>query len=201
MTSGSQAATPAQPRLRLEADTRRDQILIAAQQLFAERPYEAVSLLDIAEKAGTTRTNIYYHFRTKRDLFLEIVRRFSEIPVTAEPAAAEQGSTERRVRVVLGRWLDAVEQNREMFMTLLNATSSTDPQVAGVLVESLQAWENRLLLVVGLEQSNPTHHAMVKAYQAMIAAATLSWLEDRAMTKEQLHKMLSNTLLTLGELA
>ena len=70
----------AETRLRLEPDERKELILAAAQRVFAQQPYDSVSLNQIADLAGTTRTNIYYYFRTKRNLFLEVVYRFSRIP-------------------------------------------------------------------------------------------------------------------------
>lgn len=190
-----------QPRLRLEADARREQIVAAAQRLFAKQPYESVSTGEIAQAAGTTRTNIYYHFRTKRDLFLEIIDRFSRIPAELEFAGLERGPLEARVASVFGRWLDAIERHREMFMTMLHASSSSDPQVSRVLADSMRAWETNLLAIIGLDAAVPAHRAMVRAYQAMVSEATASWLEGQAMSKEQVHAMLTEGLLALGRAA
>lgn len=192
----STTAHPAR-RTRLGADDRRDQIVRAARALFAERHYDGVSTGDIATAAGTTRTNIHYHFRTKRDLYLEIVGEFSEIPDIADPAFAA-GSVEVRVSTVLTRWLNAVDHNRETFLAILHGASSADPQVSGVLALSMAAWERRLLVVVGLDTSNPAHHAMVRAFQAMVAEAVASWIRGDRLSKEQVHSMLSSCLLALG---
>jgi AcrR family transcriptional regulator len=186
-------------RTRLDADDRREQILQAAQVLFATRPYESVSTGDIAAAAGTTRTNIHHHFGTKRDLFLEIVDRFSRLPLDlGSPTAGT--STTSVVSTVIGRWLDAVEQNAETFMTMLHASSSSDPQVSGVLVASMRAWESRLSVIVGFDPSDETHRAVIRSYQSMVSTATAEWLEARNLTKAQVHDVLTQTLVRLGEI-
>jgi AcrR family transcriptional regulator len=189
------------PRARLEADERQEQIVAAAQRLFALQPYESVSIGQIAEAAGTTRTNIYHHFKTKRDLFLEIIRRFSRIPADLEFPGLDAGPLEGRVGWVLWRWLEALERNREMFITMLHASSSTDPQVSGALTDSMRAWEERLLALLALDTAVPAHRAMVRAYQAMVSEATVCWLEGQLLTKEQVHAMLTECLLAVGRAA
>ncbi|MDT9592201.1 TetR/AcrR family transcriptional regulator [Nocardioides zeae] len=210
-------------RSRLEAEARREQILLAAQRLFAERPFESVSTKDIAVASGTTRTNIYHHFPTKRDLFLEVIERFGRGPADgtgadgagqpddgvllgdgqATPVAGPgpDGSVEEHVATVLGRWLDLVDHNRQMFITMLHASSSTDPQVSGVLVASMQAWESRLARIVGLDPDDPAHHAMVRAYQSSVSAATAAWLDDGELDKEQVRRFLTEGLLAVARAA
>lgn len=43
--------------------------LMKALELFSQRGYEAVSLSQIAEAVGCTKTALYKHFKSKRDLF------------------------------------------------------------------------------------------------------------------------------------
>lgn len=192
--------SPSTRRTRLDADDRREQIVSAARTLFSAQPYESVSTSDIARAAGTTRTNILYHFSTKRDLFLEIIEHFSRIPDVVEPATSAE-SVEDRVASVFHRWLDAVDRNRQTFLTMLHAASSPDPQVSGVLTESMRAWERRLLVVVGMDPSDASHRSMVQSFQAMVAAATAAWLHEELLTKDDVHRMLTSCLIALGESA
>lgn len=198
MTSGSATSS----RTRLEADQRRTQIVAAAHGLFAERPYEEVSTGDIAAAAGTTRTNVHYHFRSKRDLFLEVIERFSRIPDDLEVPVREHGdSLDARIVWVLGRWLDAIERNQRMFMTMLRASSSSDPQVSGVLSESMQAWQEKLIVIVGMDPEDPAHRAMIRSFQTMVADATAAWLDTGALTKPEVHRLLSRCLVAVGSAA
>ena len=49
-------------------------ILEAAEILFAEKGFDAVSMSAIAELAKTSKPNIYHHFKNKNDLYLAIMK-------------------------------------------------------------------------------------------------------------------------------
>jgi AcrR family transcriptional regulator len=50
----------------------RERILDIALELFIERGYDKTSLRDIAERLGTTKAALYYHFARKEDILLEL---------------------------------------------------------------------------------------------------------------------------------
>ena len=60
------------PRSR-DADRSRKAILDAAETLFAERGFEAVSLQDIGEAAGLSRGTPNYFFGSKQDLYVAVL--------------------------------------------------------------------------------------------------------------------------------
>ncbi|MBR1829706.1 MAG: TetR/AcrR family transcriptional regulator, partial [Atopobiaceae bacterium] len=52
-----------------------DQIVDAALTLYAEIGYDKLTFSKLAKGLGFSRINLYNYFKTKEDLFLEIVRR------------------------------------------------------------------------------------------------------------------------------
>jgi AcrR family transcriptional regulator len=50
----------------------RERILEISLELFAEQGYDKTSLRDIAERLGTTKAALYYHFARKEDILLEL---------------------------------------------------------------------------------------------------------------------------------
>lgn len=62
------------PRRRLTAAERRERILAAATEVFAESGYHAASMSQIAERAGVVASVIYDHFSSKRELQIELIR-------------------------------------------------------------------------------------------------------------------------------
>src|ERR1700734_357008 len=50
----------------------RELILDIALELFADQGYDKTSLRDIAERLGTTKAALYYHFERKQDILLEL---------------------------------------------------------------------------------------------------------------------------------
>jgi len=49
-------------------------ILAVAEELFARRGFDAVSMNDIAATAGVSKANIFHHFESKNALYLAVVR-------------------------------------------------------------------------------------------------------------------------------
>lgn len=62
-------------RARADADkeTRRQDLLRAAAATFAERPYAEVKVAEIAAAAGLAKGTVYLYFRTKEELFLQLL--------------------------------------------------------------------------------------------------------------------------------
>jgi AcrR family transcriptional regulator len=53
-------------------DETRERILDVALELFNEQGYERTSLREIAERLGVTKAALYYHFKSKEDILLEL---------------------------------------------------------------------------------------------------------------------------------
>ena len=62
-------------RTKADAQTTRNNLLDAAEQLFQSRGVSHTSLNDIATATGTTRGAIYWHFKDKADLFNAMMER------------------------------------------------------------------------------------------------------------------------------
>jgi TetR/AcrR family transcriptional regulator len=66
-------ATPQPTRLPASTDAV-ERILTAAESLFAEHGFDAVSMNTIAEAAGVSKANVFHHFISKNDLYLAVLR-------------------------------------------------------------------------------------------------------------------------------
>ncbi|MFE3001004.1 TetR/AcrR family transcriptional regulator [Nocardia sp. NPDC059246] len=183
-------------RVRLEADDRREQILVAAQRLFAQRAYETVSTAELAAAAGTTRTNLHHHFGTKRALYLEVVRRFAHLP--EPPLVAEScGDVGLDIAQMFDQWLELVERNRETYLSMLRAGAPRrDPEVDAVLQGGMRAWEDRLLVVLRIAPVE-CNRSKVRAFQSLVMTATDEWLRRGLLTRSDVHSLLAGTLLAI----
>lgn len=184
-------------RVRLDADDRREQILEAARQLFAERPYAEVSISDLAEAAGTTRTNLHHHFGTKRTLYLEIVREFGRLP-ELPPEHAGRATGRQELDRLISRWLDVLAQNPQTILTMVETWSpGADPEVASVFQEGARAWQDRLLAVLELADTRRTRAAL-RAFQGMAGVALEEWLRAGRLTKREVQQLLTSTLWSIA---
>jgi AcrR family transcriptional regulator len=127
--------TPTQrekPRRRLTAEERRKAILNAAQEVFAGRGYHGSSIDEIAQAAGISKSLIYEHFPSKKDLHVSLldmhVRELFE-RLSATAATEEPGDV--RLRRGLDAFLGWVEEQRGGFRMLFR--DAADPEVAEVV--------------------------------------------------------------------
>lgn len=57
----------------LQSEETKARLMEAANSLFSQRGYHAASIEDISAATGTSKANIYYHFKSKEGLFLSLL--------------------------------------------------------------------------------------------------------------------------------
>lgn len=97
------------PKRGSEGNRRRD-LLNAAESLFLEQGFGAVSMDAVAKQAGVSKKTIYCLFETKEDLFTAIMRtHMDESPLpTTPPDAVDAASFESAVATFLGQLAEAI---------------------------------------------------------------------------------------------
>lgn len=73
-TEKKAASLPRRGKRASEPTVPRDRILHAAARLFRERGYQGTTVRDIAEAVGILSGSLFYHFRSKEEILLEIMR-------------------------------------------------------------------------------------------------------------------------------
>jgi AcrR family transcriptional regulator len=182
---------------RLEPDARREQILDCAVRLFGERPYAAVSTTEIAREAGVARGLLNHYFGTKRELYLEVVRRMVILPDLFEGVTS--GSMEQRVEQSVQWFLDTVSPYGKTFVAVIGAEGvGSDSEVEAILVEADDMAASRVLLTLGLPADTAGHsRAMIRAYGGLVKAAIREWVRDGALDREQVQLLLSQALISI----
>jgi AcrR family transcriptional regulator len=182
-------------RTRLDPDDRRNQILAAAGRVFAQRPYADVSITELAEAAGTTRTNLHHYFRTKRVLFLEVLRQFGRLP---DPLPWGGGGPDVDLDALFADWLAVLEAHPQQILTLVRAVGpGGDPEIEAVMEQGTRVWQDRLVAVLGLVDG-PETRARLRAFQGLVAVAVIEWLDRGTLTREAVQTMLVRTLRAVG---
>ena len=64
-------------RIVKEAEVRREEILDAAEKLFAARGFDNTSTGDILDAVGIARGTLYYHFKSKEDILDGVIQRIT----------------------------------------------------------------------------------------------------------------------------
>jgi len=94
--------------------TVRERLLIAAAKVFAQKGYTAASVDEIVAAASVTKPVLYYWFRSKEGLFLELMGdAFARVTAALEAVGREPGGAAERLYRLGDRVLELLEQNVE----------------------------------------------------------------------------------------
>src|ERR1700683_4692756 len=97
----------------------RERILDIALELFTEQGYDKTSLRDIAERLGTTKAALYYHFERKQDILLELHLRLHTLgrQVLEQLEQLEDGQARADAWPgLVDHFIDEVVANRELVL-------------------------------------------------------------------------------------
>jgi AcrR family transcriptional regulator len=191
-----------QRRTYLEAEERRAQILRVAAQLFSERHYDAVSTAEVAREAGVARGLVNHYFRTKRDLYVEVVRSMLEVPDDLFPAPADADASQRLAVLsdAVDRWLRTVKANRGTWLACIGAQGfGRDPELEGVLEDARRRIIDQLIaLAWGPPQhATPEVRALMRGYEGFAQAITADWLQTGRPARRDVHELLVQGLVAL----
>ena len=76
----------------------RERLLSGATKLFAAKGYAATTVREIVERAGVTKPVLYYYFRSKEGIYLDLMREpFGKFAALVEESLLEAGSARERL--------------------------------------------------------------------------------------------------------
>jgi AcrR family transcriptional regulator len=188
-------------RSRLDTDSRREQLLGAGDELLGRRPYDEVSIEEIAAAAGVSKGLLYHYFPTKKDFVLAALERgqreLAELtaPDQSLPAAEQLGAS-------LDRFLDFVEQHAAAYTAIWRSRGGGDTDIQAALengrqqrmdavIEALGAWEAAPVDAT----RTPALETAVQGWFFFLEGAVLRWLECKDIERAQLRDLLQLALI------
>ena len=179
---------------RLDPAERRDQILDAANELFAERGYGEVTIEDVAKRAGVARGLVHHYSGGRKDVYIALVERLGAL--REDQLRAPQGrNAQERVADSVSRWLDWTEANRTIYLgTIAPGGDIADPDVRRVVAELV----HRAVALVAafhsdIAEDSPRLRYALVCWTGLNRAATRRWLRGDA-TREATQELLASTL-------
>ena len=179
---------------RLDPGQRRDQILDAANTLFAARAYDEVSIEDIAGSAGVTRGLVHHYFGGRKQVYIALLERLGAQREERLRGPVGRGAR-ARVADTVSRWLEWTEANRTIWLaTIARGEDIADPEVRRA-VAGLVRRAVALLAVhhADIAEDSPRLRHALECWTGLNRAATRRWLHGEA-TREATHELLASTL-------
>ena len=181
-------------RARLTTDARREQLVALGGEIFSERPFDEVSIDDIAAAAGISKGLLYHYFPSKRDFYVAVVRQAAdEMQAVTETDPGLEPL--ERLSAGLDHYLEYVETHARGFATVLRAGIGSDPEVAAIVEDVRAAMAGRILDDLPIEgEAPPGVRIAVRGWVGFAEAASLEWVERREVTRDELRELLIKAL-------
>lgn len=150
---------PQKSRLRQEQAYRtREAIETAALDRNLHLGYKKLQIRDITDKAGCALGTFYVHFRSKKDLFRSLLKRYNkEMQESIQERIKTAQTLEEAIRTTQEAYFEFVENRRPEFTLIYREGWRSDPDFASLFrknvedsIEQTQMW-----LAKGLAGSSP----------------------------------------------
>lgn len=109
---------------------RRDQILRAAERVFAEKGFHAASITDVIDAASVSRGTFYLYFDSKRAIFGELLGElFLKLAACVRPVDLAPGAPSplQQLRANVTSALRVVAENQDLMGILFRSGQGVDP--------------------------------------------------------------------------
>ena len=181
-------------RARLTTDARREQLVALGGEMFSERPFDDVSIDDIAAAAGISKGLLYHYFPSKREFYVAVVRHSADEMQVVTETDPDLPPLER-LSAGLDRYLEYVETHARGYATVLRAGIGSDPEVAAIVEDVRAAMAGRILDDLPSNGSpRPAVRIAVRGWVGFAEAASLEWLERRELPRDELRDLLIQAL-------
>ena len=180
-------------RRRLSVRDRREQLVRVSVELIATRPWDGMTVSDIAAAAEVSKPLLYHYFSTKDDLYIAAVRaaaddlRRATIPDEAlQPRA--------RLRQALKAHVDWIEQNALAYRVVLHGGTSAHHAVQAIVERSRADTIRHIVRSFGLDQPPPELRIALRGWIGFLEGACLDWLAKPNVPKARLVELLAASL-------
>ena len=206
-----------EPRVRLDVDERRTQLVALGLEHFGNRAYDDVSIDAIARAAGISKGLLYHYFPTKRAYYAATIRE-AAARLVACTETDESLPPLASLHAGLDAYLTYVREHAKAYATLLRSGVGVDPEIARIVDETRATFLSRITsgfasnLPAGASAAehpaasaflaSPTGRLALRGWVGFAEAVSLGWTEaiaagQSAPSQEQVHVLLGTALLEM----
>jgi AcrR family transcriptional regulator len=185
----------------MDTDERRAQLVALAIAAFGDRPYDDVSIDDIAAAAGVSKGLLYHYFPTKKDLYVAGIHvAAGDLLARVEPDPSL--SPLERATHGVDAYLAFVEEHASAYVALMRGGVGNDRDVQRVVdrcrARILEKLLSGLTLAFpGSALASPEVRAALRGWIGYVETLSLDWLERRDLARDRVREMALEVLLFL----
>jgi AcrR family transcriptional regulator len=182
--STKESKRPAQaPRVGFD---RRDQLIVAALRLFSERPYDDVSIDDIANAANVAHGLPSYYFGGKRGAYLAALQMVqTDLEALTRPLRSD-GDIAAQIRGMARRHFEYFRAHPQVMLGLF-VSAPRDPETRAIAESTQRTGAQELLTLLGVRKPTPVLQTALRGCMGFLQEVTVEWLShDQKLDIEQL---------------
>jgi AcrR family transcriptional regulator len=170
------------PAARLPAARRRRQLLEVALAVFGEQGFHPASMNDVAEAAGVTKPVLYQHFRSKRDLYREVLTDVGgQLLDAITKATTAARSPHEQVELGFAAYFRFVADNEAAFRVLFGGGTRRDEEFAAQVAKVEEAIADAIAALIDVEGLPATERRQLAHGLVGLAEGTSRmWMADGA---------------------
>lgn len=108
----------------------RQEILIAAAQIFGQKGFHATSMQDIADSVHLQKASLYHHFESKQEILLSLLDSAIDLLIERlSPIQASQHPPEEKLREAVRTYIQTVADYQNLASVLVLEHRSLDPEL------------------------------------------------------------------------
>jgi AcrR family transcriptional regulator len=177
---------------------RREQLIAAAARVIGEKGYERASLHEICAAAGILPGSLYYHFKSKEDLFIQVhAEGFRQLNETVDRAIAAESAPWRRLEAACAAHLELLVASDDV--SLVAGTSlfhAADPALQRRLNRDRIAYEERFrAMIAALPLPREVDQTLLRLTLFGALNWTKIWYQPGRKTPAQIARHLVQNLL------
>jgi AcrR family transcriptional regulator len=157
--------------------------------LFSKHAYEDISIDDVAEAAGISKGLLYHYFRGKREFYVETVRSASrrlQLLTMPDPQLPPQA----RLRAAIDAHLRYIQEHGPVYTAVYRSGVAIAPEVREILEQHRGVIVRYFLEAMSVTKPAPLLRTALRAWIAMVEGASLDWIENPAITRDELRELL-----------
>ncbi|MDV8002149.1 TetR/AcrR family transcriptional regulator [Rhodococcus sp. IEGM 1408] len=157
---------------RLSRRERHAQLVMMGVRLLETVPFHALSMDDVAERAGVSRSLLFHYFPTKLDYLTAVVEAAAD-HVLALTQVPETTSADDRTRAIITALVRYIQRRRDNYVAVLRSGRSVDPALEKVVDGMHRTISLRILESIGLPEPGPMPLVLTRSWLAGVEEAAL----------------------------
>ncbi|GAA2552872.1 MULTISPECIES: TetR/AcrR family transcriptional regulator [Streptomyces] len=173
---------------------RRAELIAIGRRLFADTPYDALSMDDIARQAHVAKGLIYYYFHSKRGYYLAIVQD-SVADLVAFAASGVELPPVERVHRTIDSYLRYAEHHQAAYRTIVSGGVGFDAEVHAIRDGVREAIVATIAEgAYGRTDIAPLARMGLLSWVCSVEGAALDWIDRPELPRETMRELLVKTL-------